>query len=411
MTGARAIEVDIESIAAGGDGVARHEGLVVLTPRTAPGDRARVDVRIVKRLGRGRLTALVQAGPGRVDPPCAHYVADRCGGCQIQHLAYDAQLAAKEGIIRDALVRIGRQTLTSAPEVRPSPAQWRYRRKLTLAMERRGSRWVAGLYPHDDPTHPFDLVDCPITDGRVLDVWRSIMGAAEVLPRADRLRGAVRLLEEGDATFVLEGGTAWRTVDQFAAAVPALAGIWWQPVEGRRRLVHERAGSAGGASFVQVNAEVAAALRAHVLERARAHGARTVVDAYAGAGDTAVPLAEDGARVVAIELDRDAAAVARDRLPAGSQSLAGRVEDLLPRHLPADLVLLNPPRTGVEPAVTTALAAARPRAIIYTSCNPATLARDVARLPGFRIASLVGFDMFPQTAHVETVCELIAEDA
>jgi 23S rRNA (uracil1939-C5)-methyltransferase len=87
------------------------------------------------------------------------------------------------------------------------------------------------------------------------------------------------------------------------------------------------------------------------------------------------------------------------------------VEDLLPRALPADLVLLNPPRAGVEAVVTTALAEARPRAIIYTSCNPATLARDVARLPGYRIASLVGFDMFPQTAHVETVCELVLEAA
>jgi len=90
---------------------------------------------------------------------------------------------------------------------------------------------------------------------------------------------------------------------------------------------------------------------------------------------------------------------------------AVRVEDLLPAQLPADVVLVNPPRTGVEPAVTSALAAQRPRAILYTSCNPATLARDVARLPGFRIASLVGFDMFPQTAHVETVCELVPEDS
>ena len=411
MSDGRTIDVDIESIAAGGDGVARHEGLVVLTPRTAPGDRARIDVRVVKRLGRGRLLDVLRPGPHRIDPPCEHYVRDRCGGCQLQHLAYDAQLSAKQEIIRDALVRIGRQQVEYAPSVLASAREWRYRRKLTLAMERRGSRWIAGLFPYDDPAHPFDLQDCPITDERVVAIWRGIMSAAAQLPRADRLRGAVRLLEDGSATFVLEGGRQWRTVEQFVAAVPELSGVWWVPEQQRRRLVYQRRDAAGGASFVQVNADVAASLRAHVLERVRAHRPRTVVDAYAGAGDTAVPLAADGARVVAIELDREAAAVSRERLPHGSQSLAGRVEDLLPAQLPADVVLVNPPRTGVEPAVTSALAAQRPRAILYTSCNPATLARDVARLPGFRIASLVGFDMFPQTAHVETVCELVPEDS
>ena len=411
VTTVRQADLVIESIAAGGDGVARHEGLVILTPRTAPGDRARIAVRVEKRLGRGLLERVIEPGPGRIDPPCPHYVIDRCGGCQIQHLAYDAQLAAKGSIIRDALVRIGKRQLDTAPRVRASDRPWRYRRKLTLAMERRGPRWIAGLYPYDDPRHPFELVDCPITEERVMHVWRSILAAAALLPAAGRLRGAVRLLDEGGATFTLEGGTQWRAVAAFAAAVPDLAGIWWQPAGEARRLVHDRGTESDGASFVQVNATVAAALHAHVIDRARAHRPRRLVDAYAGAGDTAVPLARDGVRVTAIERDREAAARCRALLPPGSESLAGRVEALLPRALPADVVLLNPPRTGVDPAVTTALSAAPPRAIIYTSCNPATLARDLGRLAGYRIASLEGFDMFPQTAHVETVCELVPEDA
>lgn len=411
MTAPAPLTLSVESIAAGGDGVARHEGLVVLTPRTAPGDRMRADVRVVKRLGRGRLVELLAPGPDRVDPPCPHYVADRCGGCQLQHLSYEAQLAAKQGIIREALVRIGKREVPVPPVVRPSARQWRYRRKLTLAMEWHGDRWIAGLHPYDDPRHPFALDDCPITDERVVAIWREILAASGHFPRARALRGAVRLLGNDAATFVLEGGRDWPRAAAFAAAVPALAAVWWQPEEGRRRVVHERMSAGAGASFVQVNAEVAAALHGHVVERARAHRAATVVDAYAGTGETAVPLAGDGAHVTAIELDREAAAVCRARLPRGSQSLAGRVEELLPRALPADLVLLNPPRAGVDPAVTTALAEARPSGIIYTSCNPATLARDLARLPGYRIASLVGFDMFPQTAHVETVCELVLEAA
>ena len=410
MTMVGRAELVIESIAAGGDGVARHEGLVVLTPRTAPGDRALVAIRPEKRMGRGLLERVIEPGPGRIDPPCPHYVNDRCGGCQVQHLAYDAQLAAKGAIIRDALVRIGKRRLDAAPPVRASDRPWRYRRKLTLAMERRGPRWVAGLFPYDDPRHPFELVDCPITDERVVGVWRSILAAAALLPAAERLRGAVRLLDDGGATFTLEGGTQWRAVAAFAASVPELAGIWWHPAGEPRRLVHDRGASAGGASFVQVNATVAAALHQHVLERVRAHRPRRVVDGYAGAGDTAVPLARDGVNVTAIELDREAAARCRALLPPGSESLTGRVEALLPRTLPADVVLLNPPRAGVDPAVTAALTDTMAPAIIYTSCNPATLARDLARLPGYRIASLQGFDMFPQTAHVETVCELVPED-
>jgi 23S rRNA (uracil1939-C5)-methyltransferase len=411
VTTATATELTIESIAAGGDGVARHEGLVVLTPRTAPGDRALVDIRLEKRLGRGILQQVLAPGPGRIAPPCPHYVIDRCGGCQLQHLAYDAQLAAKGGIIRDALVRIGRRALDAAPPVSASDRPWRYRRKLTLAMERRAGAWIAGLFPYDDPRHPFALADCPITEERVLAVWREVLAAADHLPQADRLRGAVQLGDAAGATFTLEGGREWAEVAAFAAAVPAVTGIWWQPEEGRRRLVHDRGAPGGGASFIQVNASVAAALHARVRDRARAHRPRRLVDAYAGSGATAVPLARDGVQVTAIELDREAAAVCRRELPAGSESLAGRVEDLLPRALPADVVLVNPPRTGVEAAVTAALAASPPRAIIYVSCNPATLARDVARLPQYRIASVEGFDMFPQTAHVETVCELVLEDA
>ncbi len=130
-------------------------------------------------------------------------------------------------------------------------------------------------------------------------------------------------------------------------------------------------------------------------------------------GDTAEPLARSGAHVLAIELDADASRVCAGRLPAGSRAVADRVERALPAALPVDLVMLNPPRAGVAPAVTGALegAAAGPATIVYVSCDPATLARDVARLPSYRVASVVAFDMFPQTAHVETVCELRRESA
>lgn len=408
--------VRIERMAAGGDGVGRlDDGIVVFTPRTAPGDLARVSVAREKRMARGLPIEILEPGPQRTDPPCPHYTNDRCGGCQLQHVTYEAQLAIKGQVIADALQRIGRRQV-EPPVVEGSDRPWRYRRKLTLAMKRRGPRWIAGLHPYDNPVAVFALDDCPITQEPVVAIWKEILAAQRWFPEAKALRGAVRLLDEG-ASFHLEGGASWGRAREFFAQVPSVHALFWTP-EGATRAqpLHERAkGSAqGGISFVQVNAGVAARLREHVLARARAHAPRVVIDGYAGTGDTAVPLARDGARVTAIELDRAAVAIARARLPQGSRAEAGRVEMLLPSELPADLVLLNPPRAGVDERVTAALAGAAAqgtRAIIYTSCNPATLARDVARLPGWRIASLAGFDMFPQTAHVETVCELVPEGA
>jgi 23S rRNA (uracil1939-C5)-methyltransferase len=411
MTG-RLARVEIASIAAGGDGVGRTEGMVVFVPRTAPGDLALVRLAAGKRFARGELEALERASPLRVDPPCAHYVIDRCGGCQIQHLAYDAQLAAKGAIIGDALRRIGKRAV-DAPDVEPSDAPWRYRRKLTLHLRRVGEQWIAGLHPYDDPAAVFDLRDCPITSEGVLDVWARLRPHFALLPAERALRVAVRLTAQG-ASVVVEGGVAWPTAERFFAAAAPVSELWWRPEGERPRRIAARADGAGaGASFVQVNARVAAALRGHVLERVRSHDPARVVDAYAGMGDTAVPLASDGRTVVAIELDRDAVDTFRERLPAPSTAIAGRVEDHLARALPADVVLLNPPRSGVDARVTAALeeAASPPRAILYVSCDAATLARDVARLPRYRVASLRAYDMFPQTAHVETVCELVPEAA
>jgi 23S rRNA (uracil1939-C5)-methyltransferase len=405
-------ELRIESIAAGGDGVARADGLVVFVPRTAPGDVALADVTPRGRFARGALRDLRVASAERVDPPCAHYTRDRCGGCQLQHLQYDAQLRAKARIIADALARIGGRE-GAAPAVRASPAAWRYRRKLTLALRRRGRRWIAGLHPYDDARAVFALADCPITDERVIAIWRDILAQGGHLPDARELRGAVRL-DDGRAAFVLEGGTAWPGSASLFAGVPALSAIWWRPEHGTRRRLHARPpGPAAGASFVQVNPGAAAELEAHVLALVLGRRPATAVDGYAGLGDLAVRLASSGVRVAAVELDAEAAAWCASRLPAGSRAIAARVEDALPQLLPTDVVILNPPRAGVDARVANALEAAapRPRAVVYVSCNPATLARDLRRMPSYRLASLAAFDLFPQTAHVETVCELVPEAA
>jgi 23S rRNA (uracil1939-C5)-methyltransferase len=402
-------ELQIDSIAAGGDGVARAEQLVVFVPRSAPGDRARVRYQSRGRFARGEIVQLLDPGSGRIDPPCLHYTADRCGGCQLQHIAYDAQLSAKTRIVSDAFQRIAKLDTPVAPTI-ASPEAWRYRRKLTLALRRRGDTWIAGLHPYDAPGHIFALRDCPISDTRVMSCWREVMAAAEMLPDAHELRGAVRLSEDpgtDGAAFMLEGATSWDYSEAFFARVPSLMELWWVPEGQGRRLLHRRGKRmAAGGSFVQVNAGVASLISAAVIAECTARRPATVVDAYAGTGDVAAQLAADGARVTAIESDPNAAAACAARLPDGSRMVVGRVEDALGSALPADLVVLNPPRIGVDQRVTDALNAAPPAALIYVSCNPATLARDVARLRGFGVHTVQPFDMFPQTAHVETLCVL-----
>jgi 23S rRNA (uracil1939-C5)-methyltransferase len=407
------VRLTIDSIAAGGDGVGRSDGRVVFVPRGAPGDGARVRIEAKGRFARGEIVELIAPSAERIEPPCPHYVIDHCGGCQLQHISYEGQLAAKGRIITDTIARLGRREI-GLPEVRPSSRAWRYRRKLTLAMRwRRDVGWIAGLHPYDDPDAVFALGDCPITEESVVSLWRAIMAQSRLFPNVPRLRGAVRLLDAG-ASFVLEGGRQWREGEALLSAVPELRAVWWAPENSRPRLVAQRDDEATtGASFAQVNVAVGEALHDHVVERVRSYEPSSVIDGYAGTGDTAIRFANAGARVTAIELDRAAAEYAATRLASPSRSIRGRVEDHIGDALPADVVVLNPPRSGVDARVADALQRADtpPRAVVYVSCDPATLARDLTRMPRYRIANTVAFDMFPQTAHVETVCELVPEAA
>ena len=140
------VSVSIDSIAAGGDGVGRSNGLVVFVPRTAPGDVVTAQISGKGHFARGSLRNVVSPSSVRIEAPCPHYTRDSCGGCQLQHMTYESQLAAKQMIIRDSLERIGKR-IVDVPAIDRSPKEWRYRTKLTLALRRRGTRWIAGLHP------------------------------------------------------------------------------------------------------------------------------------------------------------------------------------------------------------------------------------------------------------------------
>jgi 23S rRNA (uracil1939-C5)-methyltransferase len=395
--------------------------MVVFVPRAVPGDVVSVSLARQRTFARGRVLQQLTASPDREPAPCPHYEGDRCGGCQLQGLKYPAQLAIKGELIRDALVRIGKVD-TGVVDVTASPSPWHYRNSLTLALQRdrlRPTGWMAGMHVAGDPTKLFELKECLLAMPEVMDGWRQVMAAAQDLPRAMALRVTVRWLDAGGLALTVEGGAQWKqpSIDALVAAVPAVHAIWWvrddevRMLRFDRRTVHE-----AGASFAQVNPAVAGLLRTYVVGQVEAVAPDSVVDAYAGSGALSVRLRRDGRRITAIELDKDASVVASAALQgdALSRVLTGRVEHLLPHGLPAAVVILNPPRAGVDAVVPTLLAAttSQVQRIVYVSCDPATLARDIARLgAGWHVSALQAFDMFPQTSHVETVCTIDREAA
>lgn len=429
--------VRIHGIATGGAGVGRlPDGRVVFVHRTAPGDL--VDLRLLeerRQWARGELVNLLEESPLRRPAPCPHY--DRCGGCTLEHLQYQAQLDAKRDIVVEALRRIGgielkRENGASSDsaseipfEVTASPEEFRYRNRVTFTLLRRGGgEVVAGFHEVNNPGEVVDITGaCLLPEPAIAEAWSRLREEwgeeADRLPKGRQLRLTLRATAAGDVALVINGGSGPGSPEELLERVPNLTSIWHIP-GGRGGKLTLLAGAGevredwaeeevalSGAVFLQVNRAAAELLEAYTLEIAGDQSGKRVVDAYCGVGLVARKLARAGAEVVGIELDERAVEEARRGAPAGAEFIVGRAEDVLPGELPADLVIVNPPRTGLDPKVPTALRASPPERLIYISCDPATLARDLARLtPGFRIRSIRSFDLFPQTAHVETVVEL-----
>jgi len=421
-TGREAV-VSIDGIAAGGAGVGRlPDGLAVFVHRTAPGERVRVAVTERKRRwARARLVDVIEATPERRDAPCPYYA--RCGGCTLEHLDYSAQLRAKASLVAEALRRIGGLDIAEPPAVTASPDEFRYRNRVSFALRRlRGGRVVAGFHELERPDRIVDMDGgCLLPEPALARAWSGLRAAwgagAARLPAGASLRLTLRASAAGEVVLLVEGGRGDGDAEALLREVHGLRAVWHAESAGEAprllagvETVAERWGERmlplGRRAFVQVNRAAARLLEAHVLALA-GRGAGRVVDAYCGIGEYARELARDGWQAVGIELDEDAVFAARDGAPDQARFVAGDVAEHLPRELPADLVILNPPRGGVDQAVVDALRARPPRRIVYVSCDPATLARDLSRLGDpFRIGSLHCFDLFPQTAHVETVVEL-----
>ena len=411
----------IDAVIAGGDGIARRgDGRVVFVSRAAPGERVEVTyVETRAQWLRGRIVRVVEASPDRRDAPCPHYA--RCGGCQLQHLDYAKQRAIKGEIVAEAFRRLGGIEI-EPPEVVASPAEFNYRNRVTFML--RTDTVAAGFHALGEPGAVIDVDRCPLAEEAINEAWfglRASWGAlAERMPPGPELRLTFRANADGEVGLAIEGADDPGSLQWMPSEVSRLVAVW---ALGKRGEVTMRAGQGflferwhgldvplEGTAFVQVNRQVATVMESHVRDVCGDVDGRRVVDGYCGYGLRTIAMANAGADVVGIDLDRGAIASAKQlakQSGASARFLVAGVERAIGRELPADLVVLNPPRRGLDKRVCKALVKKPPGRIVYVSCDPPTLARDLKLLSStFDISSTRAFDLFPQTSHVETVVVL-----
>jgi 23S rRNA (uracil1939-C5)-methyltransferase len=405
-------ELDLDAMAFGGEAIGRVDGQVVFVPYALPGERVRVAIeRAKKGYSRTRLLEVLRPGPERVAPPCPNFGA--CGGCQYQHVSYPAQLRYKQEVVVEQLQRIG-GFADAAALVRPTlgmVAPWEYRNHARFSLGRR----YGELGFTRKETH------------RLLRIDYCWLMVPQINRALDLLQRRCRGLASHQVTIRQSPRTGQLLVQPAIPEVPELP-------TGQPYLEEELLGQrfrVAPSAFFQINTRpedralpaslavpwltaregtwsMAELLALTVLDRLGPAPLERVVDAYCGVGTFAVLLAGRAGEVVGIEESPAAVRDARHNaahLP-NVRFEEGKTEEVLPRLTgPVNAVVLDPARVGCHPAVLDALLALRPPRLVYVSCDPATLARDLKLLVagGYALQSVEPLDLFPQTAHVESV--------
>ena len=439
-------EVTATELDEAGFGVGLSAGRRIHVADLLPGERAEVAIdhasphkpegwgRIVRRIG--------PPSPERVEPKCPGF--GRCGGCVWQHLSYPAQLAAKHERVAAALAGVG--VLVSP--IRPSPQLFGYRNKGKYVVGTAGKHLVLGAYA--PRTHTVvDTLGCRVVAPIIDELASWVRGAAEGAglvaydeqKRTGELRYAIIREAKGDVmiALIVASGTPRPKLEQVASALskhPAMRGLVAitndrrdgaivpsgssaQVLLGHGHIVEELAGvsiALGAAEFLQVNRAQAAAMYARVAELALEPGGKRAVDLFAGLGGIGLHLARGGADVVSVEIDRDAVAQLRraaERANLPLRALAGDAGEL-PAAVRAelgdapDVIVVNPPRKGLSDGARTLVVDLGAPTIVYVSCGPESLARDLDALAahGYRVDVIEPFDLMPGTPQVETVVRL-----
>src|SRR5713101_5323819 len=414
------LDLTIDDLAFGGEGVGRVEGYVIFVRGAVPGDRVRVRVVEARsRFGRAVIESLETSSPDRVEAPCAYF--GRCGGCRLQHVSYTAQLAFKEKQVRDCLERIGG---LGAFELRPilaAPDAYGYRNKMEFTVVQSGDGGSPAIGLHQ--ANRYDVV---------LDIERCLLQSETMNVLLDELR--VQGRARGLSVYDQDSGEGLLRFATLRERVPSVASVVLN-VNAKKASVavgseehlllgrdHIRESLGGltfqvsASSFFQTNTVQAERLFAVVEAACGLDGGETVMDLYSGTGAISLLLARRSRWVYGIEVSAaavtDAVRNARENGIENCTFLPGEVRHVLPTLMRdgvrAEVVVADPPRAGFHPKALHALAALGPERLVYVSCNPSTLARDVGDLvrQGYRLEWVQPVDMFPQTPHIEAVARL-----
>lgn len=399
------MELVIEALAYGGDAIARApDGRRVFVPFASLGEKVRV--LIVEEHGsflRGRLLAIRDPSPSRVEPRCRHFGV--CGGCQYQHLDYRAQLEAKRSILMDQLEHLGGLQDPGVAQPLASADQWNYRNYAQFALNPEGR---LGYYVRGSK-RVLPIEECHLPVPPLDSLWKNLI----LEPSLPLTQIGLRVGTEGEVLVILESPTGEVPDLEVEApvSISALSPRGTQTLVGESTIRFEVLGRqfrVSPASFFQVNTGMIPSLVGEVLKAAQGGPHQVALDLYAGVGLFSSFLAGGYNRVVAVEANPQAVSDFQGNLADFDnvelyQAQVGQVLARLPVH--PDFVLVDPPRNGLEASALRGLLRIRAPRLAYLSCNPATLARDARLLHrgGYRLESVLPIDLFPQTSHIESL--------
>lgn len=458
MQPGQVIDVRIDSVAAGGEGIGQCGGIKVFVSDTLPGEELKVKLAEVKKnYARGIVSGYISKSPERVEPPCRYY--ETCGACQLQHAAYDAQLRYKTQIAKDAASRIAGISPDKVRDIIGCTSRWGYRNKMQYPIRQilnksqtRNPKSSINMGYYRKGTHEvIDIENCPVLHPALNSIASAVRGAINRSGLSvfdeDTGRGLLRHLlartafstGQSSIAFVINDRTfpgSKRLVKETLAGLDrsvrvknisynsnlrrtnVILGEYTRTILGTGHILEVLGGlkyAISPESFFQINPSQSVLLFEKAAEFCRLDGSQTVFDLYCGTGSIALWLSKMAKVVYGIEEVKNAVSDARNNAALNGirnvRFRSGTVEAQLKRlnseGIRADVIVLDPPRSGCSPEVIRSVLENAPERIVYVSCDPATLSRDIKILSErYTVEEIRPFDMFPQTAHIECVAAL-----
>ncbi len=437
------VSLSIHDLGSSGEGVGSLNHYKIFVRGALPNEEVRVQLtECHKTYAHAKLLEITKPSKDRIDPSCPYF--HRCGGCQLMHLPYEKQLLYKQQKVMSAIQRIGKIDSSPVKECLPSPLPLHYRNKVQLPVKLQNNTCVSGFYAHS--SHDFIQIDaclihCNIGES-VYHLIQKILKNADILPY-DPLteKGEIKHLIIKSAIHANKVLIVLVTNQKKSKELISLAkkiiessplihgvihniqskkantilGDAYEVLEGSESIQETLLGLTfhiSAASFFQVNPLQAENLYLKAIEYAEPKSTDVILDAYCGVGTLSLLFAKHAKKVIGVEVVAQAIENAKKNAQInGMQNVffkAALAEKFITTLSNIDTVLLNPPRKGCDPVVLKEVARLKPKKLIYISCDPATLARDLAQLAslGYQLQALQPYDMFPQTSHVECVALL-----